>query len=59
MVFFDVNQEMIQRIDTFSTLLMSVFNNKGVYALLLGSGISLPAKIMSGWKVSPKTGKIT
>lgn len=43
---------MIQRIDTFSTLLMSVFNNKGVYALLLGSGISLPAKIMSGWKVT-------
>ena len=48
----DINQEMIQGIDTFSTLLMSVFNNKGVYALLLGSGISLPAKIMSGWKVT-------
>ena len=31
---------------------MSVFNNKGVYALLLGSGISLPAKVMSGWKVT-------
>ena len=39
-------------IDTFSSLIMSVFNNKGVYALLLGSGISLPAKIMSGWKVT-------
>lgn len=39
-------------IDTFSSLVMSVFNNKGVYALLLGSGISLPAKIMSGWKVT-------
>jgi len=39
-------------IDTFSTLVMSVFNNKGVYALLLGSGISLEAKIMSGWKVT-------
>ena len=31
---------------------MSVFNNKGVYALLLGSGISVPAKVMSGWKVT-------
>lgn len=39
-------------IDTFSTLVMSVYNNKGVYALLLGSGISLPAKIMTGWKVT-------
>ena len=39
-------------IDLFSTLVMSVFNNKGVYALLLGSGISLPAKVMSGWKVT-------
>lgn len=39
-------------IDIFSTLLMSVFNNKGVYALLLGSGISVPAKVMSGWKVT-------
>lgn len=43
---------MKQPIDIFSTLVMSVFNNKGVYALLLGSGISLPAKIMSGWKVT-------
>lgn len=39
-------------IDLFSTLVMSVFNNKGVYALMLGSGISLPAKVMSGWKVT-------
>ena len=43
---------MNQPIDIFSTVVMSVFNNKGVYALLLGSGISLPAKIMSGWKVT-------
>ena len=43
---------MKQPIDTFSVLTMSVFNNKGVYALLLGSGISLEAKIMSGWKVT-------
>lgn len=39
-------------IDLFSVLTMSVFNNKGVYALLLGSGVSLEAKIMSGWKVT-------
>lgn len=39
-------------IDAFSTLVMSIYNNKGVYALLLGSGISLEAKIMSGWKVT-------
>lgn len=43
---------MTKQIDTFSALVMSVFNNKGVYALLLGSGISLEAKIMSGWKVT-------
>lgn len=42
----------MKMIDAFSTLVMSVYNNKGVYALLLGSGISLPAKIMSGWKVT-------
>lgn len=43
---------MNKKIDTFSTLVMSVFSKKGVYALLLGSGISLQAKIMSGWKVT-------
>lgn len=42
----------MKKIDTFSTLVMSVYNNRGIYALLLGSGISLPAKIMSGWKVT-------
>ena len=40
------------KIDNFSTLTLSVYNNKGVYALLLGSGVSLEAKIMSGWKVT-------
>lgn len=39
-------------IDNFSALTLSVYNNKGVYALLLGSGVSLEAKIMSGWKVT-------
>lgn len=40
------------KIDKFSALTLSVYNNKGVYALLLGSGVSLEAKIMSGWKVT-------
>ena len=40
------------KIDNFSALTLSVYNNKGVYALLLGSGVSLEAKIMSGWKVT-------
>ena len=44
--------KMKKSIDQFSRLVMSVYNNKGVYALLLGSGISLPAKVMSGWKVT-------
>ena len=39
-------------IDNLTSLILSVYNNKGVYALLLGSGISLEAKIMSGWKVT-------
>ncbi len=43
---------MEQPVDILSSLVIDVFNNKGVYALLLGSGISLPAKIMSGWKVT-------
>lgn len=42
----------IARIDSLSALILSVFNNKGVYALLLGSGISVEAKIMSGWSVT-------
>lgn len=39
-------------IDSFTSLILSIYNNKGVYALLLGSGVSLEAKIMSGWKVT-------
>lgn len=39
-------------IDNFSTLTLSVYNNKGVYAYLLESGVSLEAKMMSGWKVT-------
>ena len=37
---------------SFTSLILSIYNNKGVYALLLGSGVSLEAKIMSGWKVT-------
>lgn len=40
------------KIDIFSTLILSIYNNKGVYALLLGSGVSIEAKIMSGWKIT-------
>lgn len=39
-------------IDSFTSLILSIYNNKGVYALLFGSGVSLEAKIMSGWKVT-------
>jgi hypothetical protein len=38
-------------IDHFSTLILSIYNNS-VYTHLLGSGVSLEAKIMSGWKVT-------
>lgn len=38
--------------DNFSALTLSVYNNKCTYALLLGSDVSLEAKIMSGWKVT-------
>lgn len=31
---------------------MNVYSNKGVYVPLLGSGVSLTAGIMSGWKVT-------
>lgn len=38
-------------IDHFSTLILSIYNNS-VYTHLLGSGVSLEAKIMSGRKVT-------
>ena len=34
-----------------TTLAFSMYNNKGAYALLLGAGISRPARIPSGWDV--------
>ena len=38
-------------IDSLVTLTFSVQSNKGVYALLLGSGISSAAGIPTGWEV--------
>ena len=38
-------------IDPILSLAFSVHSNKGIYALLLGSGISRPAGIPTGWEV--------
>src|ERR1700733_14625506 len=39
-------------IDPMTSLAFSVYSGKGVYALLLGSGISRAAKIPTGWEVT-------
>jgi hypothetical protein len=39
-------------IDPITTLAFSVYENKGVYALLLGSGVSRAAHIPTGWEVT-------
>ncbi|MDR3571894.1 MAG: SIR2 family protein [Candidatus Pacebacteria bacterium] len=39
-------------IDAATALAFSLFENKGVYALLLGSGISRAAQIPTGWEVT-------
>jgi NAD-dependent SIR2 family protein deacetylase len=39
-------------IDSITRLAMNIYSNKGVYVPLLGSGVSLAAGIMSGWKVT-------
>jgi hypothetical protein len=39
-------------IDPFTSLAFSTYSNKGVYALLLGSGISRSARIPTGWEVT-------
>lgn len=41
-------------IERLTTLAFSMYSNKGAYALLLGSGISRPAHIPSGWEVEEK-----
>jgi hypothetical protein len=38
-------------IDPLVTLAFSVYSNKGIYALLLGSGISTAAEIPTGWAI--------
>src|SRR5262249_21141580 len=39
-------------IDTILSLAFSMHSNKGVYALLLGSGVSRAAGIPTGWEVT-------
>ena len=39
-------------IDPITALAFSVYENKGVYALLLGSGVSRAAYIPTGWEVT-------
>ncbi len=39
-------------IDPATALAFSVFENKGVYALLLGSGLSSAAQIPTGWEIT-------
>jgi hypothetical protein len=39
-------------IDPSTALAFSLFENKGVYALLLGSGLSRAAQIPTGWEIT-------
>lgn len=39
-------------IDPLNTLAFSLFENRGVYALLLGSGLSRTASIPTGWEIT-------
>jgi SIR2-like domain len=39
-------------IDPLTALAFSIYENKGVYCLLLGSGVSRPAEIPTGWEVT-------
>ena len=39
-------------IDPINSLAFSVHANRGVYALLLGSGVSRAAKIPTGWEIT-------
>lgn len=38
-------------IDKMTTLAFSMYSNKGVYALFLGSGVSMPSGIPTGWDI--------
>ena len=42
----------ISMIDPITAVSFSIFENKGVYALLLGSGLSRAAQIPTGWEVT-------
>ena len=42
------------KIEKLTTLALSVYSNKGAYALLLGSGISRGAHIPTGWEVETR-----
>lgn len=37
--------------DDLTTISFSIYSNKGVYALLLGAGISRPSGIPAGWDI--------
>ncbi len=39
-------------IDSLTALAFSLYENKGVYALLLGSGVSRAAQIPTGWEIT-------
>ena len=39
-------------IDPLMALAFSIYENKGVYCLLLGSGVSRPAEIPTGWEIT-------
>jgi hypothetical protein len=39
-------------IDPLTALAFSVYENKGVYCLLLGSGVSRPSEIPTGWEIT-------
>lgn len=43
---------MLGQIDPISSLAFSMHANKGVYALLLGSGVSRTSKIPTGWEIT-------
>jgi hypothetical protein len=39
-------------LDPLTALAFSIYENKGVYCLLLGSGFSRPAEIPTGWEIT-------
>jgi hypothetical protein len=44
--------EEVLMIDALTSLAFSLYENKGVYALLLGSGVSRAAQIPTGWEIT-------